>query len=225
MKEKGQSKGAEGKQSRESEGQSEGEHLYDDWDDLATDPEEVSKLGRALEGILPDIIKRGVGGLVNEDGIRALVKDRELPKEAVGFLMGQVDATKREVLRIVSKEVRMFLENVDLGGELTKILTSVSFEVRTEVRFIPNDAAVKPSVRNRVSVRGRDGSSETLAEDEDFGEPLTEPGEDTEEPRGKRRRWSLRRRSEQDEEEADTSVEDSPAADGGSKKAGSKKSD
>lgn len=140
------------------------EHLYEDWDDLASDPEEVSRLQRTLEGLLPDIVKRGVDGLVSEDGIRSIVKDRGIPREAVGFILGQVDATKREVLRIVSREVRLFLQNVDLGGELTKILTSVSFEIRTEVRFVPNDSKLKPEVKNRVSMRGEDGEEATLSE-------------------------------------------------------------
>lgn len=185
----------------------EGDHLYEDWDDLATDPEEVSKLGRAIEGLLPDVLKRGVGGLVSEDGIRSLVKDRELPREAVGFILGQADATKREVLRVVSREVRLFLENVDLGGELTKILTSVSFEIRTEVRFIPNDASVKPNVRNRVSIRGQDGEKKDLSdleEDDEAGEAVADTDEgagDEEDNRPRRRRrWGLRRRGGGDEE-------------------------
>ncbi len=182
----------------------EDEHLYDDWDDLATDPEEVSRLGKALEGLMPDIVKRGYDGLVKEDGLRSIVKEREIPREAVGFLLGQVDATKREVLRIVSREVRLFLQDVDLGGELTKILTSVSFEIKTEVRFIPNDAAVKPNVKNRVRMRGEDGQEETLVEEEeeflndddagDSGDEQSEAGEEQGRKKKKRRRpWSLRR--------------------------------
>ena len=178
-------------------------HLYDDWDDLASDPEEASRLSRAIEGILPDIVRRSVGGLVSEDGIRTLVKDRGLPREAVGFMLGQVDATKREVVRMVSKEVRMFLENVDLGGELTKILTSISFEIRTEVRFIPNDAAVKPNVRNRVRVRAQNQAQAEPEEEpegpgpdelDSDGSNGVEEASDTDEQSSRRRRWSFRGR-------------------------------
>ena len=189
------------------------EHLYDDWDELAADPEEVSKLGRALEGILPDVVKRGFDGLVKEDGIRSLVKERELPREAVGFLLGQVDSTKREVLRIVSREVRLFLQNVDLGGELTKILTSVSFEIRTEVRFIPNDASFDPEVNNRVRMRGEHGEEKTLADDDSSDgdhdgesaadEETEETGDDepttSDEESTSRSRWGFRRRRDGDD--------------------------
>ena len=58
-----------------------------------------------------------------------------------------------EVLRIVGQEVRRFLETVNLSGELQKLLTSLSFEIKTEIRFIPNDAAVKPDVKNKVTVK------------------------------------------------------------------------
>ena len=59
------------------------------------------------------------------------------------MLVSQADSLRRETLRIISKEIRVFLENVDLGGELAKILTSVSFEVKTEIRFVPNDQSVR----------------------------------------------------------------------------------
>ncbi|WP_146618110.1 hypothetical protein [Lujinxingia litoralis] len=174
---------------------SEGEHLYENWDELSADAEEVSRLGKALEGLLPDIVKRGLGGLVSEDGIRSVVTDKRLPREAASFIAAQVDATKRETLRIVSKEVRLFLENVDLGGELTKILTSVSFEVRTQVRFVPNDAAVKPSVRNKVSVK-RERASDDVGDEE--GTPVAEE----ERPRKAGRRWTrLRGRGDEERDE------------------------
>ncbi len=190
----------------------EDEHLYEDWDELATDPEEVSRLGKALEGLLPDVLKRGVGGLMNEERLRSLAKQKELPGEVVGFILGQVDSTKREVLRVVSREVRMFLQNVDLGGELTKILTSVSFEIRTEVRFIPNDAAFEPEVKNKVSVRGRKGDKKTISDTEADDEGA-EDAEDAEDEDGaddvdrSRSRWGFRRRSSDDSDDGEQGEE------------------
>ena len=43
---------------------------------------------------------------------------------------------------VVGQELRRFLETVNVSGELQKLLTSLSFEIRTEIRFIPNDEAV-----------------------------------------------------------------------------------
>lgn len=83
------------------------------------------------------------------------LSEAKLPREIASAVFGQLDETKNDVLRIVAREVREFLEATDLAGEMKKALTSLSFEVRTEVRFIPNDAGdgVKPDVRARTRIK------------------------------------------------------------------------
>ena len=88
-----------------------------------------------------------------EETIRRLVSEFNLPREVATYLLVQASSSKDEVLRIVGQEVRRFLETVNLSGELQKLLTSLSFEIKTEIRFIPNDAAVKPDVKNKVTVK------------------------------------------------------------------------
>ena len=165
--------------------------LYDDlddvdeeWEDIATDPEMMRRVLKAVEGIVPGILKRasikGVGdALLSEDGLRSvLAEQKKLPKEAAGLLFSQADTMRREILRIVSREIRIFLENVDFGGEIAKILTSVSFEIKTEIRFIPNDQAVKPQIKNKVDAkRVKDGSKINL--DDELSESAD--GDDDEE--------------------------------------------
>ena len=63
------------------------------------------------------------------------------------------------MVRGVAKEVRDFLEATDIAGEFYRALTSLSFEVKTEIRFIPNDqkvGGVAPDVRSRVAVKRSD---------------------------------------------------------------------
>ena len=60
-----------------------------------------------------------------------------LPKDVVNFLLHQATNSKDEVLRVVGKEVRSFLESANLSAEMAKMLTQLSLEVKTEVRFIP----------------------------------------------------------------------------------------
>lgn len=134
-----------------------------DWDDIPQ--EEAHKILRGLEALVPDILKRtllsGISNLVmNEEGLRSLVAEKNLPKEAAGFILNQADATRREILRIASREIRIFLENMDFGGEIAKILTTLSFEVRTEVRFVPNEDAVRPKIRNHVKIKRARGKGE-----------------------------------------------------------------
>jgi hypothetical protein len=72
-------------------------------------------------------------------------------------LLGQLDETKAGVYRVVAKEVRDFLEHTNLADELAKMLTTLSFEIKTEVRFIPNDARPGarpvPDIRSKVNVK------------------------------------------------------------------------
>jgi hypothetical protein len=70
-----------------------------------------------------------------------------LPRELVQSTLQAVDATKREAVSMIGREVQQFLSGLNVSDELTKILTSVSFEIKTEVRFIPNeDGGLRPVV-------------------------------------------------------------------------------
>lgn len=174
---------------------------------LADDPEYASRVFRAVEGLIPDILKRtlltGLGStLLNEDGLRSMLAEKKLPKEAMGFLMSQASGMRREVLRVISREIRIFLESMDFGGEISKVLTSLSFEIKTEIRFIPNDAAVKPNIRNRIKIKrtGEDGKEEEVGGDEEDVEedasaaaPAPPPAA---EPASRKLRWGLRPRAD-----------------------------
>ncbi|MFT3922508.1 MAG: hypothetical protein QM778_08240 [Myxococcales bacterium] len=90
------------------------------------------------------------------------LQEAKLPREIAGAVFNQIDETKNDVLRIVAKEVRDFLDATDLASEIKAALTSLSFEVRTEIRFIPNDAGsgVKPDVKSRTRVKRTEPRSE-----------------------------------------------------------------
>ena len=103
-------------------------------------------------GILPDIVKRavltGVGALfMTEEGIRNLVGEMKLPKDALAFLVAQADRTRGEVTRVVSQEVRRFLESETLQRQIWKLLTSVTLEVNASIKLKPSG---EPTIRARV---------------------------------------------------------------------------
>lgn len=83
------------------------------------------------------------------------LSEAKLPREIASAVFGQIDDTKNDVLRIFAREFRDFLQATDIATEIKKALTSLSFEVRTEVRFIPNDAGegVKADIRSRTRVK------------------------------------------------------------------------
>ncbi len=111
---------------------------------------------RRLERLLRDAVRGAVekgleAGLETisrtDRAIRGVVGG-ELPRELAGYVFQQIDETKNIMVRVVAKEVRDFLDATDLADVLQRALTSLSFEVRMQVRFVPNDAGgVRPSVK------------------------------------------------------------------------------
>jgi hypothetical protein len=82
--------------------------------------------------------------------VRKAISDLKLRRELSNYFVHQVDETKNAALRVIAREVREFLENTDLDEALRSVLTSLAFEIRTEVRFVPADGAVKPQVTSAV---------------------------------------------------------------------------
>jgi hypothetical protein len=76
-----------------------------------------------------------------------------LPKEVIERITSRLDDYKADVLRLVKEELRAFLDRIDIGFELQKMLTSLSLEVSTEIRFVPNERSVKPEVQTRAKVK------------------------------------------------------------------------
>ena len=120
----------------------------------------TSERRRRIEGLLGEAFRRavergveaGVGTLKMADKLRDAVDDVPLPKEMAGYFFAQMDETKNALVRVVAREVREFLDATDVATELQRALTSLSFEIKTEVRFIPNDAGgVRPSVKAKAS--------------------------------------------------------------------------
>ena len=147
-------------------------------DELEIEEEERAK--RWSEGVVVEAVRKavekgieaGVGTLKSGGSVvRGVTQDGKLPKEVIGYVFTQVDETKNALVRGVAKEVRDFLEATDIAGEFYRALTSLSFEVKTEIRFIPNEAgAVRPQVKARALKRRRKSSrksdDEAAADDE-----------------------------------------------------------
>ena len=132
-------------------------------------PEDEARTRGRLETLIPDIVRRtfyaGLGAVfTTEEGIRKIASEFHLPKDVANYLIQQAASSKDEIFRIFAKELRSFLESAKLSEEIQKVLTSLSFEIKTEIRFIPNDEAVggiKPDFKKKISVkRNRDDDKE-----------------------------------------------------------------
>lgn len=154
----------------------------DDHGSAAEDAEKADPERRSLfEGAVANVIKRaveravesGVGKLAEgPEKIGHLMGEMKLPKEVLSHLYSQIDDTKTGIYRVVAKEIRDVLQHTELADVLTNVLTKLSFEIRTEIRFVPNEAKKpaaegeggeqppsqglpKPEVTAHVSVKDR----------------------------------------------------------------------
>jgi hypothetical protein len=129
-------------------------------------------LRQKLETLVPDLVRRtvnaGMGAVFStEDSLRRLTRDLNVPNVA-GYLGDAAEGTKDKVLEVVAREVREFLSHVNLSDEIARMLTTLSLEVKTEIRFIPNSeryTGVEPDVKAAVRVK-RAERSEPEAEPE-----------------------------------------------------------
>lgn len=120
-----------------------------------------------LEHLVPELVKKtfaaGMGAVFStEEGIRKLAREVSLP-DAVGSVTGYIadsaDGAKDKVFEVIARETREFLSNLNVGEELAKLLTTLSFEIKTEIRFIPNTerfVGAEPDVKASVRLKRAD---------------------------------------------------------------------
>src|SRR3954469_19020185 len=115
-----------------------------------------------LERLVPELVRKtfaaGLGAVFStEEGIRKIARE-SLP-EAVGYIASSADGAKDKVFEVIARETREFLGNLNLTDEIAKILTTLSFEIKTEIRFIPNSekfAGAEPDVKASVRLKRND---------------------------------------------------------------------
>ncbi|HJK98546.1 MAG TPA: hypothetical protein RMF84_15080 [Polyangiaceae bacterium LLY-WYZ-14_1] len=147
---------------------------------------------RRLERLLGERVRRavekgleaGLDTLSRTDGVvRGVVGDARVPREIVNYFFSQIDETKNATVRVMAREFRDFLEATDLSAVLQSALTSLSFEIRTEIRFIPNDkGGVRPSVKAQAASRRRGGRRQAGDDGPDAPDEERSPGAHGPEP-------------------------------------------
>lgn len=119
-------------------------------DDLPPDPlygeepplsDEAGREGRA--GFVPEFMRKvavaGLGALfMTEEGIRSLAGQMKLPKDVMGLILSQAEKTKDDIGRVVSEEIRRFLQSEKLREEFLKLIAGMTVEVKAEIRLKPD---------------------------------------------------------------------------------------
>jgi hypothetical protein len=144
-----------------------------------------------LERLVPELVKKtfaaGMGAVFStEEGIRKIARE-SLP-EMAGYIASSADGAKDKVFDVIARETREFLSNLNVSEEIAKILTTLSFEIKTEIRFIPNsdrfvgaEPDVKASVRLKRADDGKvdkDKDKDKDKKDESKADPKAEDGRD-----------------------------------------------
>ena len=100
---------------------------------------------KSFRGVIPDFVRKmavaGLGAVfMTEEGIRNLAGQMKLPKEALTYILGQAEHTKDQIGRVVSEEVRRFLQSEKLRDEFLKLMSGMTLEIKAEVKLVPDRA-------------------------------------------------------------------------------------
>lgn len=121
------------------------------WSDEEDDEDEIEAAGRS--GRVPDFVRRalmtGIGAVfTTEEGVRTAVgENMKLPKEAMQYLVGQVDRTKRDLIHTLARELRTFLDNLEVDDLARRALSGTTFEIHTTIRVVADESG-KLDVKN-----------------------------------------------------------------------------
>ncbi len=127
-----------------------------------------------FEAFLPDAVKKlalaGVGALfMTEEGIRNMVGEMKLPREAVANLIAQTERARGERFRMIALECRRFLEHANISGEIAKAMEGITVDVSAQIRFRRNEAGeLVPEVKSqtRQTRAGEDPSPDGTASED-----------------------------------------------------------
>lgn len=116
---------------------------------------------------LTDFVRRVV-----ENTVGQVQNTGSAGRDTISYLLQQGDRGRREVVRIVAKEVGDFLRATDLSSEAVKVLTRVRLEVNASISFKPTDdgRGVQPEVDSgsQVKVMDPEGRDYLEEDDDDF---------------------------------------------------------
>jgi hypothetical protein len=128
-------------------------------DEPVEDPsEEPHEDGKSFRGVIPDFVRKvavaGLGAVfMTEEGIRNLAGQLKLPKEALTYVLGQAENTKDQIGRVLSEEIRRFLQSEKLRDEFLKALAGMTVEIKAEVKLIPDRVkGESPSLLPKVQI-------------------------------------------------------------------------
>lgn len=89
----------------------------------------------------------GIGAVfMSEDALRGSLSEMKLPKEAMNYVVGQADRTKKEIVTAIARETREFLSKLEVDKVLARALVGTTIEIQTRIRVLPKGEGVGAAV-------------------------------------------------------------------------------
>jgi polyhydroxyalkanoate synthesis regulator phasin len=117
----------------------------------------LGEKGGLLDKIFPETLKKvfmlGAGTIfMTEEAIRAMVGEMRLPRDVAEYLATQGGKSKKELFKLITREVVAALEKIDYSSELQNVLDNYTVEIKAEFSFSRKDDKSK-SDKQTVKVR------------------------------------------------------------------------
>jgi len=119
-----------------------------------------SSIIKVFDAMLPDIVKKAIftgAGMIflTEEGIRKLMAEFNLPREAVNYVVKQSEKSKKELFGIIQKEVRRFFSAIDFPTQVREILDGMTFEVKADITIRSGDGEIRTEVKTKGKKRSK----------------------------------------------------------------------
>jgi hypothetical protein len=165
----------------------------DDLDEAEAGSEARGFSSKTIGDLARKALMSGIGAVfMSEENLRQQLSEMKLGKDAVGYVVGQADKTKREIIDVVARETRAFLSRLEVEKMVGRMLMGTTIEVQTRIRILPNEqGGVGVAIdKNDTSFVKTEASSSNLP-----AVPADTPAE--------RPKRSRRRRSRDDDDDDD----------------------
>lgn len=82
----------------------------------------------------------GVGAVfMTEESIRNTLSDMKIPKNVIASAVAQADKTKKDIIAIIAKEVRQFLDRIEVEDIIQKALAGQTIEINASIKFVADE--------------------------------------------------------------------------------------
>lgn len=114
-----------------------------------------------------DAIKKllvtGLGAIfMSEEGILKMLSDLKLPRDAKNYLLTAAQKRKEDLTRVISNELKNFLQHINLHEELRKALDGMSLDVAATIHIKKGRPEIHVTQSHVARTKARSRSSNSV---------------------------------------------------------------